>query len=72
MIEYLGILDDGKLIEHHSTNQMTPKEVSEMLRQLAGLQNAPSKVIKEVRTNNRNHSIFYFSQGAYLFFLATR
>jgi|JI6StandDraft_1071083.scaffolds.fasta_scaffold20525_3 hypothetical protein len=70
MIEYLGILDEGKLIEHHTTNLMMPKEINAMMTRLSKEQSTASSVIKQLRCGN--HNIFYFSQGGYMFFLATR
>lgn len=68
MIQYFGIQDDGKLIEHYSTKSINANDVNAMLN---SLKNRPttSKVINRLRVNNL--SVYYFTQGTYLFFVAT-
>jgi hypothetical protein len=69
MIEYLGIQDNGKLIEHYTTGVMRPNDINEMINKLAN-QKSSSKVIQQLKSNQ--HNVYYFTQGTYLFLLATR
>jgi hypothetical protein len=50
MIEYLGIQDNGKLIEHYTTGVMSQNDINGMLSKLAK-QKSPSKVIQQLRSN---------------------